>query len=778
VLTKAAPALLPAHDRELAEGAWHGREPASAAARAESAQEGREPLDALRELLSTPAGPLLVGVSVYREPADRNAVLFQVGRHDWAAARAHDIQGPTPPYHPPADLTELTTAGADAGLLSLSGAEGAGGIPALFMAGWIADELHRILVTAGRHADLMDAHRQAAEFWKWRATAWPQERQADIHDLLEARQHLLHAGDTGEAGRLTGVICAQLRVWGDLDQEAELVRATVDQFPSPSADRARWLHELGVLAQLQGDHAAAERRYLRAVKMFAEVGEPAGVARGYESLGVLAQALGDYRKAERRYREAAGAHDDGSAAAWTAAAQEKADEAAGSAWPVPANLGQAGPVPTEAALAGGALAGPALAEATSAEAAPGKPPWAELTSPGSAEPAQASLPQPEPPGASPAQESPVLAGPAGPQAAEPQPTSVPGAEPAGVPLSSVLATEPAGVPSSSVAATEPAGGLSSSALAARSAGAEPAPRGRAGWLRPRRRTAAVAAGSLALVAVAATAVALARGAPGSASASSSAAAPSQSLPGGQRTLAAIWVARQVSRSAVVACDPAMYAALRDHGIPAGNLLLLGPGAGSDPLGSDIIVGTAAIRSEFGGRLAGVYAPVVAASFGRGSGRIEIRVTAPDGAAAYQRAMTSDQQARRTAGVELTQNGQLSVTPAAQRALDGGRVDSRLLTTIAALAQSRRLHVIGFGDSGPGADPALPLRSAEISATGPAASTGALGPLLAFLRAQRAPYLAASMTVTRLRTGQAVLRFAFGGPSPLGLLTAGGSAPAR
>jgi tetratricopeptide (TPR) repeat protein len=773
VLTKAAPAPLPAHDRELAEGAWHGPEPASAAARAQSSQDQRAPLDALRALLSSPAGPLLVGVSVYREPADRNAVLFQVGRHDWAAARAHDIQGPTPPYHPPADLTELTTTGADAGLLNLSGAEATGGIPALFMEGWIADELHKVLVAAGRHADLMDAHRQAAEFWKWRAAAWPQERQADIHDLLEARQHLLHAGDTGEAGRLTGVICAQLRVWGDLDQEAELVRATVDQFPSPSADRARWLHELGVLAQLQGDHAAAERRYLRAVKMFAEVGEPAGVARGYESLGVLAQALGDYRKAERRYREAAEAHDDGSSAAWTPAAQEIAGEAAGSAWPAPANLGQAGPVPAEVALAATALAGPALAEANSAEAAPGKPPWAELTSPGSAEPAQASLAQREPTGASPAQASPVLAGPAG-----PHPTSVPAAEPAGGLASSVPAAEPAGGLPSSVPAAEPAGGLPSSVPAAEPAGAEPAPRGRAGWLRLRRRTAAVAAGSLALVAVAATAVALARGAPGSASASSSAAAPSQSLPGGQRTLAAIWVATQVSRSAVVACDPAMYAALRDHGVPAGNLLLLGPGAGSDPLGSDVIVATAAIRSEFGGRLSGVYAPVVAASFGHGSGRIEIRVTAPDGAAAYQRAMASDEQARRTAGVELTRNDQLSVTPAAQRALDGGRVDSRLLTTIAALAQSRRLHVIGFGDSGPGADPALPLRSAEISATGTAASTGGLGPLLAFLRAQRAPYLAASMTVTRLRTGQAVLSFAFGGPSPLGLLTAGGSAPAH
>jgi hypothetical protein len=716
VLTKAAPAPTPAPDRELAEGASHGREQASSAASPEPARGRCAPLDALRELLATSAGPLLVGVSVYREPADRNAVLFQVGRHDWAAARAHDIQGPTPPYHPPADLTELTATCADAGLLSLSGAAAAEGVPAVFMADWIAGELHQILVTAGRHADLMEAHRQAAEFWKWRAAAWPQERQADIHDLLEARQHLLHAGDTGEAGRLTGVICAQLRVWGDLDQEAELVRATVDQFPSPSAERARWLYELGVLAQLQGDHVAAERRYLRAVKMFAEVGEPAGVARGYESLGVLAQTMGDYRKAERRYREAAGAHYDGNLAAWAPAAQEVADEAAGSAWPAPASLGLAPPSPAEAALAGAAPAGAAPADAaapelTAAEAAPGQPPWAELTSPGPAEPAR---------------------------------------------------------------------DLPISVLAAAAAGAEPTPRGRAGWRRPRRRTAAVAAGSLALVAVAvaATAVALTRGAAGSASASSPVAAPSQSLPGGQRTLAAIWVASQVSRSAVVACDPAMYAALRDHGIPAGNLLLLGPGAGSDPLGSDIIVATAAIRAEFGARLSDVYAPVVAARFGRGSTRIEIRVTAPDGAAAYQRAMSSDQQARRTAGAELTGNGQLSVTPAARQALNGGQVDSRLLTTIAALAQVRRLRVMGFGDSGPGADPALPLRSAEVSTIGPATSTGALGPLLAFLRAQRAPYLAASMTVTRLRTGQMVLRFAFGGPSPLGLLTAGGAAPAH
>ncbi len=58
---------------------------------------------------------------------------------------------------------------------------------------------------------------------------------------------------------------------------------------------------------------------------------------------------------------------------------------------------------------------------------------------------------------------------------------------------------------------------------------------------------------------------------------------------------------------------------------------------SDPLGSDLVVATPALRSQFGARLASVYAPVVIASFGSGAARIDIRAVAADGTAAYDSA---------------------------------------------------------------------------------------------------------------------------------------------
>ena len=67
--------------------------------------------------------------------------------------------------------------------------------------------------------------------------------------------------------------------------------------------------------------------------------------------------------------------------------------------------------------------------------------------------------------------------------------------------------------------------------------------------------------------------------------------------------------------------------------PSGNLpWCLGPGAG-DPLGSDVVLGTAAVRGLFGSRLAAVYAPEVLAGFGTGPARIDVRIVAPDGSAA-------------------------------------------------------------------------------------------------------------------------------------------------
>ena len=127
-------------------------------------------------------------------------------------------------------------------------------------------------------------------------------------------------------------------------------------------------------------------------------------------------------------------------------------------------------------------------------------------------------------------------------------------------------------------------------------------------------------------------------------------------------------------------------------------------------------------------------------------------------------------ARTQAGGQLLANRRLSEAPAARRELAGGQVDTRLLTTIAALANGRRLRILQFGAAGPGADPRVPRPSAEIAAAGPGPARAELSAVAAFLRAQRSPYLATGISVTRLASGQLVLRVAFGEPGPLGLLS--------
>jgi hypothetical protein len=233
-----------------------------------------------------------------------------------------------------------------------------------------------------------------------------------------------------------------------------------------------------------------------------------------------------------------------------------------------------------------------------------------------------------------------------------------------------------------------------------------------------------------------------------------------------RLQAAAWVAAQVSHSAVVACDPAMCAALQARGFPAGNLMTIGP-ATNDPLGSTVIVATAAVRSQFGSRLETVYAPSVIASFGSGSAQIDVRVYAPGGGPAYLAALRADQQARQNLGRVLLRNSRVSATPAARAELMAGQVDTRLLATIATLAGQGRVDVVGFSDSGPGASPGAPLRVAELTSP-PGVKSGYLPSVLALLRAQQAPYLATSLSLARL-DGQEVIRIEFAAPSPLGLL---------
>jgi hypothetical protein len=293
---------------------------------------------------------------------------------------------------------------------------------------------------------------------------------------------------------------------------------------------------------------------------------------------------------------------------------------------------------------------------------------------------------------------------------------------------------------------------------------------------PRQRHLAAALISImALVAVGALAYTLSRHTLGRPAPGNDAASGPGSEAATQR-LAAAWVAGQVSRSAIVSCDPAMCQALRADSIPAADLLELTSGE-SNPLRSAVIVATATVRDDFGARLSSIYAPAVIASFGSGDLRIDIRTIAPQGAAAYRLALNHDLQGRLAAGDQLLRSNRLAASAAASSQLLAGQVDSRLLIMIASIAALQPVYVVSFADSGPGTGAASPFRTVELADFNGAPdklSSANLQPTLAFLRAQRPPYRAARAEMVRVGTGQTVLRIEFSAPSPLGLLSSAGS----
>jgi TIR domain/CHAT domain len=215
---------------------------------------------------------LLLGISVYRIPVDEHGMAWQVAEEatqpadpqrqnrlrqlaealraaqdtgqevtaeqlglspvefaDLARELAH---GPRPPLIPPAQLSDaLATLTKFSLVTPADPADSAVGPtqPLWVVHRWTAGALARLAADS----DLVEAHRRAARYWNWRVQVWPQDRQADIADLLEVRYHHQESGDLDDAALVTGRVCGQLDIWGAWSWE-EQVRRPPDRQDHPS----------------------------------------------------------------------------------------------------------------------------------------------------------------------------------------------------------------------------------------------------------------------------------------------------------------------------------------------------------------------------------------------------------------------------------------------------------------------------------------------------------------------------------------------------------------
>jgi hypothetical protein len=232
-----------------------------------------------------------------------------------------------------------------------------------------------------------------------------------------------------------------------------------------------------------------------------------------------------------------------------------------------------------------------------------------------------------------------------------------------------------------------------------------------------------------------------------------------------RTRAVTWILQQVSRTAIVACDADVCAELAQRGFA--NVDPLGPGS-PDPLGSTLVVATAAIRAQSGSLLA-VYAPAIIASFGGGTARIDIRWVYPGGATAYRAALPAALRARKAAGAQLLTNGNIRLSATARAQLLSGQIDPRLPLLIATMAHAHPLRIVDFASQSPGGGPASLLRSVDLATANSAAHlarSAYVNWMQSFINAERGQFRPARSQQITLPNGQAVLRIEYGAPSPL------------
>jgi hypothetical protein len=181
-----------------------------------------------------------------------------------------------------------------------------------------------------------------------------------------------------------------------------------------------------------------------------------------------------------------------------------------------------------------------------------------------------------------------------------------------------------------------------------------------------------------------------------------------------RKAAATWVAAEVSHDASVACDKAICDLLTADQFPRGKLQLISPDS-SYPLNADIVVVTPVVQRQFGSSLATNWAPIVLTQVGSGPTAISIRIVAKDGAAAYQKALSTDVQDRKEFADFLLHSRQVTASAPARKELADGQVDARLILVLTALAAKYPIDILAFGTGFRGASAGVPLRVTQLAA---------------------------------------------------------------
>lgn len=126
----------------------------------------------------------------------------------------------------------------------------------------------------------------------------------DLADYLEAHHLLRAAGNMQQAGYLVMQLAERLRQLGLYPLLQDLCATTLsDVRESDEVLAARSLHELGILAYLQGEYEQARLLYQQSLEIFERLDDLSGQAMALHALGIIAQDLGQYEQARSLYQQ-------------------------------------------------------------------------------------------------------------------------------------------------------------------------------------------------------------------------------------------------------------------------------------------------------------------------------------------------------------------------------------------------------------------------------------------------------------------------------------------